>query len=309
MSVFQPNSPQAAAISANFAIALWLSAAILALVVGLVVTLLVRHRRRREDEPDPDPVYGNTPLEIGWTAAPLVICLGLFALALATMGTAGPAPVPGREPDLVVVGHQWWWEARYPAAGVVAANEIHIPTGRDLLVRVESADVIHDFWVAQLGPKVDAVPGHPNHTWIRADEAGTFAGACAEFCGTQHAWMLFDIVAEEPAAYAAWLARQGRTPPPPAGPREQEGARLFMEQTCRNCHAIAGTGAVATVGPDLTHVASRARIGAGVVANDRQAMFDWLKDPGRAKPGSHMPNFQLTDGQAEALTAYLETLR
>jgi cytochrome c oxidase subunit 2 len=152
VSVFQPNSPQAAAISENFAIALWLSAAILALVVALVVTLLVRHRCRREDDPDPDPVYGNTPLEIGWTAAPLVICLGLFALALATMGTAGPPPVPGREPDLVVVGHQWWWEARYPASGVVAANEIHIPTGRDLLVRVESADVIHDFWVAQLGP-------------------------------------------------------------------------------------------------------------------------------------------------------------
>ena len=215
---------------------------------------------------------------------------------------------PG-EADIVVVGHQWWWEVRYPGSGAVTANEIHIPIGRRFRVRVESADVIHSFWVAQLGPKMDMIPGHPNFVWLEADRAGVYDGACAEFCGDQHAWMRFRVVAEPVPQYEAWLAHQAQPAPTSAGAVAEAGTRFFFAQACANCHAIKGTSAIADAAPDLTHLASRTELAAGRIANNPQNLARWLRNPQAIKPGCQMPNFTLNDEQLTQLVAYMEGLK
>jgi cytochrome c oxidase subunit II len=213
--------------------------------------------------------------------------------------------------DVVVVGHQWWWEGRYPGrgGGAVTANEIHIPIGRRLRVRVDSADVIHSFWVPQLGPKMDMIRGHPNFVWLGADRAGTYEGACSEFCGDQHAWMRFIVIAEPESLFKQWLEHQARPAENPITESAQAGKNFFFAQTCANCHAIGGTTAVRTAGPDLTHFASRRQLAAGLLDNTPQNLARWLKNPQQLKPGCQMPNFSLTDEQVTQLVAYLEELR
>ncbi len=213
------------------------------------------------------------------------------------------------EPDLIVTGHQWWWEARYPKSGAVTANEIHIPAGRPFSIRLESADVLHEFWVPQLARKMTTVPGHPNHIWIQADEPGTFLGVCSEFCGTQHAWMHFLVVAETAEQFAAWEKAQLATAAAPPNDSVARGLALFQQMSCMNCHAIEGTAANAGVGPDLTHFASRRQLGAGIAENTPANLHRWLADPQQVKPGVKMPNFKFSEPQVNDLAAYLETLK
>jgi cytochrome c oxidase subunit 2 len=222
---------------------------------------------------------------------------------------ASDPPKTGRKPDLKVIGHQWWWEAEYPQSGVITANEIHIPIGKDLLVEVDGYDVIHDFWVPELGRKIDAVPGHPNHIWIRADEPRVYQGVCAEFCGSEHTWMRMIVVAEPQAAFDAWQTAQLATPPQPSGGAAAEGLELVKTESCLNCHAISGLPGHKNIGPDLTHIASRRILASGAIDNSPENLFKWLKDPESIKPESHMPNFQLSDDRANALVAYMETLK
>src|SRR5581483_4467688 len=164
---------------------------------------LLRYRQRGDAEPI--QVEGNTKLEISWTVASALVLVLLFVLMVRAMNVSDPAV--NRDPDVTVVGHQWWWEVRYPN-GIITANEMHIPTNTDILVRVEGADVIHSFWVPRLGRKIDAIPGHPNYMWLRADKPGDYTGACSEYCGAQHAWMRTLVVAQSPDAYQAWSAHQ-----------------------------------------------------------------------------------------------------
>ena len=193
------------------------------------------------------------------------------------VGEAHRVPIgagTGQDADLVVVGHQWWWEVRYPGSGAVTANEIHVPVGRKLRVRVEAADVIHSFWVPQLAPKMDMVPGHPNFLWLQADHAGTYEGACSEFCGDQHAWMRFIVIAEPESQFKLWLEHQARPAQNPTTESSQAGKNFFFAQTCANCHAIGGTSAVAaTAGPDLTHLANRKQLAAGIVWTTRRKIL------------------------------------
>ncbi|MCW5890357.1 MAG: cytochrome c oxidase subunit II [bacterium] len=302
-----PGSPFAQAIVDLAVPVALVCAAILLLVTGLITVVLVRFRGGR-GVPEPPQVAGARPLELLWTAIPLVLVIGMFVLTARTMRAADP-PID-READVVVVAHQWWWEVRYPAANVVTANEIHLPVAAPILVRVESADVVHDFWVPQLGRKVDAIPGHPNHVWVSADAAGEYHGACAEFCGTQHAWMRLLVVAQEPADYAAWLAGQQTTPPAPTDAAGKRGAALFAERTCIACHAIAGTTPTpANAAPDLTHLMSRRTLGAGVLQNGPDELTRWLMDPQTYKPGSKMPDLELTPAEVADLVAYLGALR
>jgi cytochrome c oxidase subunit 2 len=304
-STFDPHSPEALAISTLFGQTLIVCGVIGAIVTGLVVTCVVRFREGKRPG-EPVQTHGNRSLEITWTLIPLAIVLGLFALTAHAMAASDPPA--SREPDIVVVGHQWWWEARY-ASGTVTANELHVPVGKDLLVRVESADVIHDFWVPQLGRKVDAIPGHPSSIWIQADVAGTYLGACAEFCGAEHAWMRIVVVADSPADFDAWDRHQ-REPAGSALPTGQatRGATEFRTKTCVSCHNIGGVGG-ARVAPDLTHLAQRTTLGAGVLANDPASLARWLREPQVVKPASHMPDLNLDDGEVNDLTAYLGTLR
>lgn len=306
-SVFDPHSPGALAISTLFGQTLLVCAVIGAVVAGLVATCALRFRAgKRPDEPP--QVDGHTSLEVMWTLIPLAIVSGLFILSARAMAAADP--VPDREPNVIVTGHQWWWEARY-ASGALTANEIHVPVGRSILVRVESTDVVHDFWVPQLGRKVDAIPGHPTSLWMQADAAGTYLGTCAEYCGTEHAWMRIVVIAESQADFDAWDRHQ-REPATTSNTPSQSarrGVAVFHERTCVNCHAINGEGATARLGPDLTHVAERSTLGAGVLVNDPANLAHWLHDPQVAKPGSHMPDLKLSDAEVGDLVAYFETLQ
>jgi cytochrome c oxidase subunit II len=209
------------------------------------------------------------------------------------MNAIEPPARPEKAPDLVVTGHQWWWDARYPN-GALAVGDLHIPVSKKLLVRVDSADVIHDFWVPQLARKMDAIPGVASFIWLEADRAGTYQGVCSEFCGAQHAWMQFRVIAEPEADFEVWLRRQAEPAlPPPA---------LYEQKKCGECHA---TGK----GPDLAHVASREFLGAGISRNTPANMALWVRRPQSIKPGNRMPDQDLSDAETATLTAWLETLR
>jgi cytochrome c oxidase subunit 2 len=174
---------------------------------------------------------------------------------------------------------------------------------------VEAADVIHDFWAPQLGRKMDMIPGHPNFLWLRADAPGEYRGTCSEYCGAEHAWMLIHVIAQTPADFNDWLERQRQSAPAPDSALAQRGLQVFRSKTCMNCHAIKGADAETTVAPDLTHFASRATIGTGVLTNNLESVRLWLADPQKIKPGCHMPSFGLTPDEITALTAYLETTK
>jgi cytochrome c oxidase subunit II len=301
-------SPQAHAIAALTLVLFAVCAVIFAIVAALVTYAAIRFRRRAPAG-DPHQAFGNMRVEVLWTAAPLVLLIIIFGLTVRTMRASDPETPDRQTPDLVLIGHQWWWEARYPHDGVVTANEIHIPIGKRLLVELSSADVVHDFWVPQLGRKMDMVPGHPTRLWIESDTAGTFGGTCAEYCGAEHAWMRLRVVAEADAAFADWVAAEQRSAPAPNAGAALDGARLFTSLTCASCHAIAGTGNRTTIGPDLTHVASRKMLAGELIANTPEGLGRWLEHPDLLKPGSHMPNVHLSRDQIASLVAYLETLR
>jgi cytochrome c oxidase subunit 2 len=305
LTSLNPQSPQTHAIFNLWGISVVIFALIFLIVTGIIAYSLMRFRWR-EGEPDPEQISGNKKVEMIWTAIPLVIVIFLFVLTARTMSFSDPAPTG--DPDLIVIGHQWWWEARYPKSGAIAANEIHIPTGRAISVVLDSADVLHEFWVAELTRKMTTVPGHPNHIWLQADRPGVFLGVCSEFCGTQHAWMRFTVVAQKPEDFAAWEQAQLAAAAAPAG-EAAKGLALFEKMSCANCHAIKGTADKARVGPDLTHFASRKEFGAGIVKNTPENLRNWLHDPQNVKPGVKMPNFKLDDEQVSQFVAYFETLK
>jgi cytochrome c oxidase subunit 2 len=224
------------------------------------------------------------------------------------MNRVDPPPPPS--PDLIVTGHQFWWQVDYPASGVIAANEIHIPTGKALSVQLESKDVLHEFWVPKLTRKMSNVPGQPNHIWIQADKPGTYIGQCSEFCGTQHAWMRILVVADEPSKFEEWQRAQLQPAHAATSDATAKGLAFFQTSTCINCHAIRGVaGADLRVAPDLTHVGSRRQLASGMIDNTPANMRLWLKSPQHIKPGALMPDFNFTDEQLDQLAAYLSALQ
>ncbi|MFZ0429916.1 MAG: cytochrome c oxidase subunit II [Acidobacteriota bacterium] len=307
VSPLLPASPQAAEIARLFYVALIIAAVILLVVAGMVFIIIIRNRRLPRDY-TPKQDFGNETLEWTWTIVPLMIVTGLFVYTVMVMHDVDPKPVD-RQPDVEIVAHQWWWEVHYLPSGAVTANEIHLPVGRDLLFEVRSADVIHDFWVPALGQKVDAIPNHPNYAWYDVERPGTYLGTCAEFCGAEHAWMRIRVIAEPVPAFGAWLEEQLLDARKPTGPAAEAGARLFQNHTCMNCHSIRGTAADGDIGPDLTHLASRQTLAAGVFRNTPENLLRWVSDPQKYKPGSHMPNMDLSRQTFEELVAYLEELK
>ena len=306
-SPFSPHSPQSQIIATLFGSYLYLAAAIFLIVATLVVYSLVRYRAR-EGASEPRQTFGSRPLETAWTLIPLVTVAVLFIVTVRAMARIDAPENADRPPDLVVTGHQWWWEARY-ANGAVAAGEIHIPEGRRLLVRVESADVIHDFWVPRLARKMDAVPGRAGYIWLEADRPGSYAGTCSEFCGMQHAGMHFVVIAESEPNFSAWLAHQAAPARVASGGLPAEGARIFIERKCGDCHAISGSSANGTSGPPLTHVASQEFLGSDTSKNSPQNLALWLTRPQSMKPGNRMPDQRLSPGDVRALAAYMGSLQ
>lgn len=303
-SPFNPISPQEQDISHLFIGILVVGAIIFALITALVLFIAVRYRHRGGGD-EPYQEFGRRRLEIAWTITPVVLLAVILGFTIKTMAAVSPGP-GDRPPDLIVTGYQWWWGIQYPASGVVTANEVHLPAGRRMLLQLDSADVIHDFWVPQLGRKMDMIPGHTNWLWVEPEKAGTYLGACAEYCGAEHAWMRLRVVVQPQAEFDAWLRQQAAPHPTPTGGDAARGAQLFAQATCASCHAVAGTVADARVGPDLTHFGDRDTLGAGVRDNTPDNLAQWLKNPQAVKPGNHMPNLQLTEDDIRALVAYLE---
>jgi len=302
-----PVSQQARDIDFLFQLMMAISGVIFLVVAGLVLYSAFRFRRR-SDDPLPSQDFGNPRLEITWTVIPLLIVTAMFFLSVWTMHAVDPPPLD-RQPDIDIVAHQWWWEVHYPETGIVTANEIHIPTGKNLLFRVTSADVVHDFWVPQLARKIDAIPNRMNHAWISAERPGLYLGTCAEYCGVEHAWMRIRVYAQAPEEFAAWQQDQLAIPARPTSGQAARGYALFMKLPCSNCHRIAGTPAQADIGPDLTHLGSRQTLAAGVLENTRGNLEAWIDDPQKLKPGCNMPNLQLEPLQLIALADYLKELK
>ena len=208
-----------------------------------------------------------------------------------------------------VIGHQWWWEVRYPGTTAVTANEIHIPVRTPVRVEVSTADVIHSFWVPRLNRTIDTIPGKRNAVELYADAVGRYRGQCDEFCGLQHAHMAFYVFADPPAVFRRWLAHQSRPARTPSGGLAAQGRQVFLTSSCVNCHSIRGTRASGYVGPDLTHLQTRSTIAALAAPNTRRDRAHWIVDSQAVKPGNQMPDMKLPRGKLNALLAYLEGLK
>jgi cytochrome c oxidase subunit II len=306
--IFNASSPEMTAMAGLTFYMLAIAIAILGIIVVAVSYIIIRYRKRPGDEGEPYQEFGNIKVEIIWTVIPALIVAFLFFLTVKTMLVVDP-PKGDRKPDIIIIGHQWWWELYYPNSGVLTANEVHIPVGEKWLARLESVDVIHDFWVPELFRKIDLIPGHPNHIWLVAGKPGTFLGACAEFCGAQHANMRIRVIAQTREEFDAWEKEQLKIPKTPAFGEAAKGGKLFLTDACMNCHTIRGTAAAARVGPDLTHLNSRETIGAGVLMNTHENLKKWLSNPQAYKPSSLMPNMKLSNDEVNQIVAYLESLK
>ena len=367
-SIFSQDSTPAAEVHGLSLFVLMITGAIFVGVSALLAYAVVRYRCRPGDETEPPQVFGSTQIELAWTIIPILIIVVLFLGTARVIFAVQDARKPPSALDVVVVGHQFWWEFRYPKYGVVTANELHVPWSdpkhpTPTFMKVTSADVMHSFWVPRLAGKTDLLPNRVNEMWIDPHEVGMYLGQCAQFCGPQHAKMLLRVYVDTPAQFQQWIANQQRleesgtqstvpantqpnqgnaggneaavansTAPaaPPNSPATrgaiaqlkevsasggasqeitpQQGRRVFEEQACINCHAIAGTVADGRYGPDLTHLMSRATIGSGAADNNYANLLSWVTDPNDLKPGCLMPAMHLTDTENKQITAYLMTL-
>jgi cytochrome c oxidase subunit 2 len=310
-----PTTAQGNAVISLFYLTLALSLGVFLLILGLLTYVIMRFRRRgNEPLAPPSSVTGNHRLEVIWTVGPVITVIILFLLTVRTMqAVAVETQAPELEVD--VFGNQWWWEFRYPSGApiaqqVVTANELHLPVDTRIRLRLNSNDVQHDFWVPQFGWKRDMYPGMTNLFPIVVHDVGTMEGACAEYCGTQHAWMRIRVVSEPRAQFDSWLAAQQQPAASPTTAEAQRGQQVFMANSCVSCHAIRGTQANARVGPDLTHFGSRTILAAGVAENNAENVYRWVRHPADFKPGALMPSYSiLPEADLRALAAYLESLK
>ncbi len=310
----KPAGPYADKIHALFTPVFWVAAAIFFLVEGGIVLLLVRYRHRRGRDEVPPQIHGNTRLEIAWTILPALVLVGVAVPTVTTIFDLARKPA-GDVLNVTVKGHQWWWEFDYPDLQVTTANELVIPTGKPVYLRLESvgglikdAAVIHSFWVPELAGKQDVVPARTNHMTLEATDPGAYYGQCAELCGLSHANMRFRVLAKSPAEFDAWVSAQRQDALTPTDSAAVGGMNAFLNGTCIACHAIQGTQAGGIAGPDLTHFAGRDCFAGCIFENTPESVARWLENPPAVKPGSWMPDYGLSKEEIDALVAYLETL-
>ncbi|MBB6146312.1 cytochrome c oxidase subunit 2 [Silvibacterium bohemicum] len=312
-SIFTPASTPATEINNLSYFVLEITGGIFLVVGGLLVYVIIRYRARdTDDNREPAQIYGSNQVELAWTVIPVLIVVVLFLTTARMIFAIQDAPKPKAALDVTTVAHQFWWEYRYPALGVVAANELHVPLSntqdpKPTYMKLLSADVDHSYWVPQLSGKVDLIPNHPNELWIDPMRAGLYVGQCAQFCGAQHAKMLLRVYVDTPDQFAAWVKNQQQDGV--QDPSVAAGRRVFETQACMNCHAVRGTAATGRFGPDLTHLMSRDTLASGILHNNKENLRQWIKNPDSFKPGSLMPAMQLSDDQLDQLTAYLSTLK
>lgn len=303
-----PKSDLAHRIQDIYVLLFWLSVVVAVLVEGALIYAMLKFRRQPTDTERPPQIHGHTALEIGWTIAPAVILVVIAVPSLQLLFEMRGTP-PRDAIQIEAIGHQWWWEFRYPDSNVVTANEVRVPVGKPVNFQLRSVDVIHAFWVPALGGKMDLTPGHRRDLYFTPQEPGEYFGQCTEFCGLQHANMRFRMVVEEPAAYEAWLRRQQQPQAREAVADVRAGQEAFASAGCIACHTIEGTAASGTIGPNLTHIGSRTTIAAGILDNNEANLYDWIRDPQAIKPGNLMPNLFVKPDDARAIANYLLSLK
>jgi len=326
--IFGADSPPSESIRHLAWLVLGICAVIFVIVEGLLVIAVLRFRRRRTTDErapgrdgggdasalandDPPQLYGSNPIELAWTIVPLLIVFVLGLVTIRTIREVQLTEPPEGALHVQVIGHQWWWEYRFAdelgdGREVVVANELVVPVGRPVWLELESADVVHSWWVPRLAGKTDCVPARTNVTWFEARRPGLYLGQCAEYCGTQHAGMLLRVTAVPPEDFRAWLEHQAT--PAVVDESVDAGRKIFAALACLNCHAIDGLSA-GMFGPNLTHLASRETIGAGVVPLTRTNLRAWIADPQKLKIGCNMPSLKLDDRELDLVTDYLMTLK
>jgi len=312
-NIFAPASTPAKTIFGLSMFVLTVTALIFVVVCGLLVYSVVKFRGRAIDAGrEPAQVYGSTQIEVAWTVIPVLIVAVLFLATARIIHAIQDAPKPASALDVTVIGHQFWWEFRYPKLGIVTANELHIPASdpthpTPTFLKLLSADTDHSFWVPELGGKTDLIPNRVNEMWLDPTRPGIYLGQCAQYCGTQHAKMLLRVYVDPPADFAEWVGAEQQTAIQDL--QVSAGRRVFETTACINCHAVRGTPADGRFGPDLTHLMSRSTLASGAAENTPANLRLWIQNPDAIKPGSLMPAMKLSDADLYAVTAYLETLR
>jgi cytochrome c oxidase subunit II len=312
-SIFAPESTPAKSIVNLSVFVLIITGIIFAVVCTLLVYSISKFRAKSGDaDREPAQVYGSNQIEMAWTIIPVLIVVVLFLATARVIHAIQDAPEPAGAVEAAAIGHQYWWEFRYPKLGIVTANELHIPLSdasqpTPTFLRLLSADTDHSFWIPELAGKTDLVPNHPNQMWMDPHRTGVFLGQCAQYCGTQHAKMLLRVSVDSPQDFSAWVRAQQQ---PAVQDQGAMAGRLVFEHTaCINCHTVSGTPANGRFGPDLTHLMSRTTIAAGAAENTPENLRLWIRDPDAIKPGSLMPAMKLSDADVEAVVNYMETLR
>jgi cytochrome c oxidase subunit II len=304
-SILTPSGPSAERIEGLWWFMFAIAAGVVAFVTALLLFAAIRSRRRAAG--NEEPRWAKGLIVGGGIVFPLVSLSVLWAFTLRDVADLSSPP---EDPSvrIVVDGRRWWWDVRYPELGIVTANEIHVPVGETVQLVLTSGDVIHSFWVPELAPKTDMIPGRTNTMWIRAERPGVYRGQCAEFCGLQHANMAFLVIADPPDAFGDWVAGQRALPDVPVTSEAARGQEVFLSSACIGCHTIQGTEATGTLGPDLSHLASRRTLGAATIPNTEANLRAWVPNAPALKPGVLMPAIPLTTEELDAVVAYLQTL-
>jgi cytochrome c oxidase subunit 2 len=314
-NIFAPAGTPASSIFSLSMLVFGITGTIFLIVAGILVYVLVRYRRRGAvgaTEQEPPQIYGSNQIELSWTVIPVLIVVMLFLATTRVIYTTEHARRPADALDVTVIGHQFWWEYRYPKLGIVTANELHVPVSHDAhplptYLTMSSADTDHSFWVPRLAGKMDVIPNNVNTMWIDPQTEGVYLGQCAQYCGVQHAKMLIRVYADTPQEFAAWVAHQQQ--PVVQDPAVTAGREVFMHNACISCHTIRGTVATGRFGPDLTHVGSRDTIASGSVPNTPANLREFIDNPANFKPGALMPPMHLDSHDLDSVTAYLTTLK
>lgn len=309
-STFHPEGPVARAQLFMTELSFWIMVFVSVVVASGLVYVIVKFRERPGQTGEPPQVEGNHKLELAWTIGPIIL-LAILAVVTLQNNYALSGPSPKRDALRVqVIGHQFWWEFDYPSLGLETANELHIPVGRPVDLLIQSSDVVHSFWIPELGGKLQAIPGRTNIMWFQADQPGIYSGACAEFCGTSHAFMHMAVDAQSPADFSKWVNGMQHPESQPVTALARKGYEVFGQVGCTACHSIAGTPyTYGHIGPNLTDLSDRLQIAAFTLANTPENLAIWLHNPPAVKPGTKMPNLHLAPAQIKALVAYLEALR
>lgn len=314
-NIFAPASTPAESIFGVSVFVLLNVGTIFVVVFALLAYAAVRFRHKPgDDRSEPAQVYGSSQVELAWTVIPALIVMALLLAGVRGIASIQNALRPPGALEVIVTGHQYWWEYRYPGLNIVTANELHVPVSDPVhptptFLTLLSADTDHSFWVPRLAGKTDLIPNHPNSMWIDPHEPGLFLGQCAQYCGTQHAKMLLRVYVQPRAEFERWVRQQQQAAHASApGPAVSNGQRVFEAMACVNCHAVSGTPAKGQFGPDLTHLMSRETIAAGAAPNTPQMLRLWIRNPDAIKPGSKMPAMGLSEQEVDAVATYLESL-